>query len=377
MLAQLEVTIEDVTETIPVLKPISIIGKREGCDIVLKHKSVSSQHAKLIVTYNSVTIEDLQSTNGTIIGGLRIQAPTELKDGEELQFGGVVVKLRILKQEEKSAQRMPLSQRRRPNEHSAKQSELLRVLGDGLPFKERLALLNREFSTGILKPSFHWKTRFFLILAAALLGTGLFLIIVSSLIAGNRIEPGFLMLLHEFTAENLHSYAQQGGEFSARSLHLDQHPEIIGYYLLDDIGRQLFPRRDDANPIEIKGFSASTFNGPDMLPGPNGSWYLAEVIILDNTRKGIACLQFDEKPSERGIGLSPLFLALALIFLMVSGYLFVGAAGRIITKPIAQIIIEIDEARMGQRTEFSHFKHFPELDRLARMLEKILLKSEE
>jgi pSer/pThr/pTyr-binding forkhead associated (FHA) protein len=67
---------------------------REGCDITLGDPDVSRRHATIRAEGDSVTIEDLGSTNGTFVNGERIDQPRPLRDGDEVQIGAVVWRLR-------------------------------------------------------------------------------------------------------------------------------------------------------------------------------------------------------------------------------------------------------------------------------------------
>jgi two-component system NtrC family sensor kinase len=55
---------------------IHVIGRDASCDIVLDDKTVSRQHARITVDGDSVTVEDLESRNGTFIAGKRIRCHT-------------------------------------------------------------------------------------------------------------------------------------------------------------------------------------------------------------------------------------------------------------------------------------------------------------
>jgi pSer/pThr/pTyr-binding forkhead associated (FHA) protein len=67
---------------------------REGCDISLGDPDVSRRHAAIRLEGDAVTIEDLGSTNGTFVNGERIGAPRQLRDGDEVQIGVTVLRLR-------------------------------------------------------------------------------------------------------------------------------------------------------------------------------------------------------------------------------------------------------------------------------------------
>jgi two-component system cell cycle response regulator len=68
-----------------------IVGRAADCDIALDDSGVSRRHALLVSTAEgSVSVEDLGSTNGTMVDGARIEV-RELGGGERLQFGSDTV----------------------------------------------------------------------------------------------------------------------------------------------------------------------------------------------------------------------------------------------------------------------------------------------
>lgn len=69
-----------------------IIGRRPGCDIRVRERAVSGVHAEVIRVRDSVTINDLASTNGTLVNGLRITAPLALNPGNLVKLGNCVFK---------------------------------------------------------------------------------------------------------------------------------------------------------------------------------------------------------------------------------------------------------------------------------------------
>jgi predicted component of type VI protein secretion system len=75
------------------VEPGSTIG-REGCDITLSDPDVSRRHAAVGMSNGGLSIEDLGSTNGTFVNGERITAPRALRDGDEIQIGSTVWRLR-------------------------------------------------------------------------------------------------------------------------------------------------------------------------------------------------------------------------------------------------------------------------------------------
>jgi len=69
-----------------------IIGRSAELDMVLVEDMVSRKHAKIITDENSVTIEDLGSTNGTFVNGEKARS-CELKDGDRILIGTSIIKL--------------------------------------------------------------------------------------------------------------------------------------------------------------------------------------------------------------------------------------------------------------------------------------------
>jgi diguanylate cyclase (GGDEF)-like protein len=69
-----------------------IIGRRPECDIRVRERAVSGIHAEVIRVRESVTINDLASTNGTMVNGMRIRNPIPLLQGNLLKLGNCVFK---------------------------------------------------------------------------------------------------------------------------------------------------------------------------------------------------------------------------------------------------------------------------------------------
>lgn len=70
-----------------------VIGRTPGADIVIADDYVSSQHARVVPTGDGAVLEDLGSTNGTVLNGQRIMAPALLAPGDEIELGTVVLKV--------------------------------------------------------------------------------------------------------------------------------------------------------------------------------------------------------------------------------------------------------------------------------------------
>jgi hypothetical protein len=73
-------------------KPRITIG-RSGADITINDSEASRQHAAVEVRDQLVLLEDLKSTNGTVVDGTKLIAPAELQDKSEFQIGGTTLML--------------------------------------------------------------------------------------------------------------------------------------------------------------------------------------------------------------------------------------------------------------------------------------------
>lgn len=81
------------------------IGRAPGCAIVLNGDYVSAHHARLFERDGRVWVEDLGSTNGTLLNGRRVRRPVAMRAGDRLKIGDVVLGLRVEAAAEPSAAR--------------------------------------------------------------------------------------------------------------------------------------------------------------------------------------------------------------------------------------------------------------------------------
>ena len=63
-----------------------VIGRSLSCDIVLLDTTVSRRHARLIFRRGRWVLQDLASTNGSVLNGRRV-GRCELRPGDELYLG--------------------------------------------------------------------------------------------------------------------------------------------------------------------------------------------------------------------------------------------------------------------------------------------------
>jgi predicted component of type VI protein secretion system len=65
---------------IPILRDLTVVGRREYADIVIDHASLSKRHCLLVKTDGLLIIRDLITTNGTKVKGQRIRWAALLPD---------------------------------------------------------------------------------------------------------------------------------------------------------------------------------------------------------------------------------------------------------------------------------------------------------
>lgn len=66
----------------------STLGRAPGCTIVLTHDTFISQvHVRLTRQNKNLFIEDLKSTNGTLVNNKKIDGLTRLKKGDRITIG--------------------------------------------------------------------------------------------------------------------------------------------------------------------------------------------------------------------------------------------------------------------------------------------------
>jgi predicted component of type VI protein secretion system len=67
------------------------VGRDPGNDIVIAEPQVSRQHSRITRQGNFLILEDLGSTNGTFVNGVRLTAPHTLSNGDVMGMGDAVI----------------------------------------------------------------------------------------------------------------------------------------------------------------------------------------------------------------------------------------------------------------------------------------------
>jgi two-component system, cell cycle response regulator len=79
----------------PLIPGTNVVGRSPSADIVLMDEEVSRTHARIIL--NSATddifLDDMGSTNGTLLNGVPIQSQVRMLPGDRLTLGNHVLKL--------------------------------------------------------------------------------------------------------------------------------------------------------------------------------------------------------------------------------------------------------------------------------------------
>lgn len=76
------------TSSFPLPSTVTFIGRRQDCDFCIPLMVVSRKHCEINLDQGKVTVRDLQSRNGTLINGERIE-DRDVQAGDVLKVGPV------------------------------------------------------------------------------------------------------------------------------------------------------------------------------------------------------------------------------------------------------------------------------------------------
>jgi DNA-binding winged helix-turn-helix (wHTH) protein len=80
--------------TLPLAGGDNVIGRDPRCTVWIDAPGVSRRHAAIRVTAGEVTIEDLGSRNGTLVGGADLASRRALADGDVIELGAATLGFR-------------------------------------------------------------------------------------------------------------------------------------------------------------------------------------------------------------------------------------------------------------------------------------------
>ena len=72
-----------------------VVGRAPGTDIVIAATYVSGRHAKFSRVGQDLVIEDLGSTNGTTLNGVRVFGAEQLENGDVVGIGEVTMRVSL------------------------------------------------------------------------------------------------------------------------------------------------------------------------------------------------------------------------------------------------------------------------------------------
>ncbi|HEX8203012.1 MAG TPA: FHA domain-containing protein, partial [Isosphaeraceae bacterium] len=87
-----ELVPENGDPPIPITRDVTVVGRREFCDVRIEHPGVSKRHCVLVRTSGLLVVRDLASTNGTRVKGQRVRWAA-LLPGDRLSLGGYKMKV--------------------------------------------------------------------------------------------------------------------------------------------------------------------------------------------------------------------------------------------------------------------------------------------
>jgi pSer/pThr/pTyr-binding forkhead associated (FHA) protein len=71
------------------------VGRSLGCTVRIPSARVSRLHCRLQQEGNVLTVEDLESVNGTFVNGKQIHAPTVVRSGDRVTVGPITFAIEI------------------------------------------------------------------------------------------------------------------------------------------------------------------------------------------------------------------------------------------------------------------------------------------
>ena len=71
-----------------------IVGRSPSADIVVGASYVSARHARFSLMGQNLFVEDLGSTNGTMVNNMSVTSPVALNDGDVVAVGDVEIRVR-------------------------------------------------------------------------------------------------------------------------------------------------------------------------------------------------------------------------------------------------------------------------------------------
>jgi len=80
--------------TIPLQRPVLLIGRHPECDVRLEVSRVSRRHCCVALVYDRVLVRDLGSRNGLRVNG-RLVDEAQLRPGDEVAIGPIIYRMEV------------------------------------------------------------------------------------------------------------------------------------------------------------------------------------------------------------------------------------------------------------------------------------------
>lgn len=84
----------DGGDPVELTRDVSVVGRKDGCEVRIDNKSISKQHCVLVKTDNLLLIRDLGSTNGTRVNGTRVRRAA-LVPGDVVAFAAAKFRVEL------------------------------------------------------------------------------------------------------------------------------------------------------------------------------------------------------------------------------------------------------------------------------------------
>lgn len=84
----------DTQKMFPLTSEVTIIGRRQDCDLCIPLMLVSRRHCEVDKEMDAIKLRDLGSRNGTFLNGTRVDE-TEINPGDYIQIGPVTFAFQI------------------------------------------------------------------------------------------------------------------------------------------------------------------------------------------------------------------------------------------------------------------------------------------
>lgn|GEM_PF-4858808 len=308
------------------------IGREQGVDIQIPSKEISRKHAKVVVRKDQIAIVDLQSANGTIVNGKRVNSKA-LKHRDRIILGDVILEFR---DEEK---------------YSAENYD-----GGKTLYQQATKVMSSKF-----KPRNLWPF-FFLFFAVAFCLSSLVMHTAYTRLVMDRLTQASI-----HNAQNLVRYlAEKNREDLKRQNNLlldvssvESEPGVIQATIINRKGRVLAPTKNsdqsDQSPFVMEAINHST--NELMLPSPANTkghqTFVHPIRIYDDrvgkyVTLGVAKIVFSTQKAIGRVQETRQLFYLMLLGSLILSMILSWVVSKSLSVPILKLAEKIQRWRTGQ-----------------------------